>query len=114
MAYMVMPTDEQKKQIRDDIFRKTENALKRAGLNRTRIAKELTAYALAPIDLENVDAAMKAKLKLDALKTAAAMLGMEKPKEIKHFGGVEVNHNHAVTPELEAMLDAFLEELRRG
>lgn len=105
---MAMPTDAQKKQIHDDIFRKTENALKRAGSNRTRIAKELTAYALAPIDLENVDAAMKAKLKLDALKTVAAMLGMEKPKEVKHIGEIEHNHNHGVTPEIQEVLDAFL------
>lgn len=111
---MAMPTDEQKKQIHDDIFRKTEGALKRAGLNRTRIAKELTAYALAPIDLDNVDDAVKAKLKLDALKTAAAMFGMEKPREIKHKGEVGVKHEHALTPELEAILDEFLEEQRRG
>lgn len=46
--------------------------------------------------------------KLDALKTVAAMLGMEKPKEVKHIGEIEHNHNHGVTPEIKEILDAFL------
>lgn len=105
---MAMPTDEQKKQIHDDIFRKTENALKRAGLNRSKVAKELATYALVEINQDNIDDTTKAKLKLDALKTVAAMLGMEKPKEVKHIGEIEHNHNHGVTPEIKEILDAFL------
>jgi len=105
---MAMPTDEQKKQIHDDIFKKTEKALQRAGISRSKIAKELSTYALTEINQENIDDTTKAKLKLDALKTAASMLGMEKPKEIKHLGEIEHNHNHGVTPEIQEVLDAFL------
>jgi len=36
------------------------------------------------------------------------MLGMEKPKEIKHSGELDLNHKHTVTPEIQEMLDAFL------
>ena len=147
---MAMPTDEQKKQIHDDIFKKTEKALQRAGFSRDKIARELHKIAFSDIqDYIHVDESGKVwancldtlpkgaskaikKIrekrktlgadelilentlefelydKLDALKTVAAMLGMEKPKEIKHLGEIEHNHNHGVTPEIKEILDAFL------
>ena len=155
---MKLPTDEQKKQIHDDIFKKTEKALQRAGFSRDKIARELVKIAFSDIqDYLQIDEqgsvkalsidAMKSgstkaikKIrekrrilntkdenniiledvfefelydKLDALKTVAAMLGMEKPKEVKHIGEIEHNHNHGVTPEIKEILDAFLEG-RRG
>jgi len=152
---MKLPTDEQKKQIHDEIFAKTERALQRAGFSRDKIARELFKIAFSDIQdyvkvdengkilalplntlkkgssgaikkvreksktlgadgliLENI---LEFELydKLDALKTVAAMLGMEKPKEVKHIGEIEHNHNHGVTPEIKEILDAFLEG-RRG
>ena len=147
---MAMPTDAQKKQIHDDIFKKTEKALQRAGFSRDKIARELVKIAFSDIqDYIKIDANGKITAipldtlkkgsskaikkireksktlgadglilentlefelydKLDALKTVAAMLGMEKPKEIKHLGEIEHNHNHGVTPEIKEILDAFL------
>ncbi len=150
---MKLPTDAQKKQIHDDIFAKTERALKSAGFSRSKIARELFKIAFSDIqDYLQIDEqgsvkaisidAMKSgstkaikKIrekrrilnikdenniiledvfefelydKLDALKTVAAMLGMEKPKEVKHIGEIEHNHNHGVTPEIKEILDAFL------
>ena len=147
---MKLPTDAQKKQIHDDIFKKTEKALQRAGFSRDKIARELFKIAFSDIqDYIKIDADGKVSAlpldtlkkgssgaikkirdksktlgadglilentlefelydKLDALKTAASMLGMEKPKEIKHLGEIEHNHNHGVTPEIKEILDAFL------
>ncbi|MEN6474149.1 MAG: terminase small subunit [Syntrophaceae bacterium] len=147
---MAMPTDAQKKQIHDEIFAKTERALKSAGFSRSKIARELFKIAFSDIQdyvkvdengkilalplntlkkgssgaikkvrekskalgadgliLENI---LEFELydKLDALKTVAAMLGMEKPKEIKHLGEIEHTHRHAVTPEIKEILDTFL------
>ena len=150
---MAMPTDEQKKQIHDDIFKKTEKALNRAGFSRDKIARELFKIAFSDIqEYLQIDEQGSVKTlsidemksgstkaikkirekrrilntkdenniiledvfefelydKLDALKTVAAMLGMEKPKEIKHLGEVDVKHNHTVTPEIKEILDTFL------
>ena len=147
---MKLPTDEQKKQIHDDIFKKTERALQRAGFSRDKIARELVKIAFSDIqDYIKIDANGKITAipldtlkkgsskaikkireksktlgvdglilentlefelydKLDALKTVAAMLGMEKPKEIKHLGEIEHTHKHTVTPEIQEILDAFL------
>ena len=147
---MAMPTDAQKKQIHDDIFKKTEKALQRAGFSRDKIARELVKIAFSDIqDYIKIDANGKITAipldtlkkgsskaikkireksktlgvdglilentlefelydKLDALKTVAAMLGMEKPKEIKHLGEIEHTHKHTVTPEIKEILDTFL------
>ena len=65
-----MPTDAQKKQIHDEIFAKTERALRRAGSSRDKIARELVKIAFSDIqDYIKIDADGKVSaLPLDTLK----------------------------------------------